>query len=80
MITIQEDKGIVYLSNNKDNIAYGISFKLEALPFKQICKLIYFFINYKLYLNHIANMSKVNFGNNKSKYSEILGSERKEII
>lgn len=42
MITIQENKGVVYLSNNKDNIAYGISFKLEELPFKQICKLIYF--------------------------------------
>ena len=42
MITIQENKGVVYLSSNQDNVAYGISFKLEALSFKQICKLIYF--------------------------------------
>ena len=42
MITIQEGKGVVYLSSNQDNVAYGISFKLEALPLKQICKLIYF--------------------------------------
>ena len=42
MITIQEDKGVFYLSSNQDNVAYGISFKLEELSFKQICKLIYF--------------------------------------
>ena len=48
MIIIQEDKGIIYLSNNSDNVAYGISFKLEELPFKQICKLIYFKIRERL--------------------------------
>ena len=51
MITIQEDKGVVYLSSNQDNVAYGISFKLEALPFKQICKLIYFFFIWKKFFS-----------------------------
>ena len=48
MITMQENKGIIYFSNNKDNIAYGVSFKLEELSFKQICKLIYFKIKERL--------------------------------
>lgn len=42
MITIRENKGVVYISCNNDNIAHGMSFKLKELPFKQICKLIYF--------------------------------------
>lgn len=42
MITIQEDKGIIYLSSDENSYAHGISFALKNLSFEQAWKLFYF--------------------------------------